>query len=184
MMDSWTLPLIVLAIWLTTGGVVGYKLDRAGQPTTTAISAFVAWPILLSLLSDPHITTGPYATAIREAFQRLAQTLADPIAGDVPWAGELQSLRDSLISADSRMAMVDRLLVDEDPDTESGDELRAARDHAAQEIEAVLAGLVDLRLQIGLYALEGGEQSVQAELRALQARASALSEVRATQWSG
>lgn len=77
--------------------------------------------------------------------------------------------------------MVDRLLDDSDGDTTS---LTQARAHAALEIEAVLSGLSDLRLQIGLAALEGGGQSVQAELAALQARASALSEVHATRWTG
>jgi hypothetical protein len=79
--------------------------------------------------------------------------------------------------------MVDRLLLESD-DSEASQGLLRAREHAATELLAVLSGLADLRIQIGLYALEGGEQSVQAELGALQSRARALSEVRTTRWTG
>ena len=47
----------------------------------------------------------------------------------------------------------------------------------------MLRGLSDLRLQLGLYALDGGAVSIRDELRSLQARASALSEVRSVQRS-
>ena len=182
-MAGWTMPAAVVAVWLIVGAGVGVQLERRGHPGSTALSALVVWPILLSLLQTVPAATGPFSQAITRAFHSLNQTIADPLAADVPWSGELASLHQSLVDADARLAMVDRLLAETD-DSEASQSLQRARTHAASELTAVLSGLTDLRIQIGLYALEGGEQSVQAELGALQARARALSEVRTTRWTG
>ena len=182
-MTGWTAPALVIAAWLVIGAGVGIQLERKGHPSSTAISALVVWPILMSLINTIPTATGPFSEAIQRAFQSLNLTIADPLAADVPWSGELASLHQSLIDADARLAMVDRLLSESD-DSDASKGLHKAREHAATELQAVLAGLADLRIQIGLYALEGGEQSVQAELGALQARARALSEVRTTRWTG
>lgn len=182
-MDGWTLPVAILAAWLAVGAAVGWRLDRAGAPAATAASALVAWPALLPLLGAPAPAgSGPFAARIRDAFAGLARTLADPAAAEVPWDDDLVALRASLVAADGRVALVDRLLDEARGEGAVADDLvalRAARDHAATEIEAVLAGVVQLRLQVGLLALEGSDMPVRARLEELRARAAALSEVRA-----
>lgn len=182
-MAGWTAPALVIAAWLLIGAGVGIQLERRGHPGSTALSALVVWPILMSLMNAAPVAMGPFAESIQRAFHSLNVTIADPLAADVPWSDELASLHQSLIDADARLAMVDRLLAESD-DTDASQGLVRAREHAATELIAVLSGLADLRIQIGLYALEGGEPSVQAELGALQARARALSEVRTTRWTG
>ena len=55
--------------------------------------------------------------------------------------------------------------------------LQAARDKAAAEVEAVLKGLVQLRVQLGLVALAGETGPVRDRLMELSARLTALEEV-------
>ena len=181
-MDGWILPALLLGGWLAAGATIGVRLERAGAAPSTAVSALVAWPLLLPLLSGAPLGAGPLAARIHDAFARLAEAMADPVAAEPPWGDELDRLRDSLLAADARIAMVDRLLRGE-ADGTAASELRLARQHAVDEVEAVLSGLSDLRLQLGLYALDGGAVSIRDELRSLQARASALSEVRSVQRS-
>jgi len=172
---------LILSTWLVIGTLVGVRLERLGHPSSTSVSALVAWPVLLPLMQAAPLPQGPYARDIAAAFTNLQRVLHDPAAGDVPWTGDLAALQSSLAAADARLAMVDRLLGDgDDPDGA----LTQARSTAAEELVAVLRGVDSLRMQVGLYALEGGGQSVQDALRALQARATALSEVRSTRWTG
>lgn len=55
--------------------------------------------------------------------------------------------------------------------------LRRARDHAHQELEAVLSGLLSLRVQLGLFALAGESEPVRERLAELEARVAALAEL-------
>jgi hypothetical protein len=183
-MDGWLLPLCALGVWLAVGVGVGFRLERGGHSAATAASALVAWPALLPLLSAVPTTSassGPFASRIAVAFASLRATVNDPAAGPVPWSGELDALQTSLARADERLGLVDRVLSDADPSDErvrpAVDRLTHARAHAAAEIEGVLAGVVQLRLQVGLLALAGDDHPVRDRLRELAARARALSEV-------
>jgi hypothetical protein len=57
------------------------------------------------------------------------------------------------------------------------DALRRARTSAAAEVEAVLEGIVQLRLQIGLRSLAGNSVPVRERLRDLRARLAAVDEL-------
>ena len=88
--------------------------------------------------------------------------------------------------ADQRLARIDRLLHETQsaPGSRGDASLEAAiarlchaRDHAARELEAVLAGLVSLRIQLGLFALAGESEPVRERLVELEARVAALAEL-------
>jgi hypothetical protein len=55
--------------------------------------------------------------------------------------------------------------------------LRRAREHAHRELEAVLAGLLQLRVQLGLFTLAGESEPVRERLAELEARVAALAEL-------
>jgi hypothetical protein len=93
-------------------------------------------------------------------------------------AEELVALDAALRRADARIATVDRLLGEE---ALRGDPLAAqlerARDFAADEVEAVLRGVVQLRVQVGLVALAGDTVPVRDRMRELAARVRAIEEL-------
>lgn len=160
--------------YLVVGGVVAWRLtDRLGWPGQ--VGAFAAWPVFLPLLAAPVERPGPHSARIRDVFAALEGALRDPAVGDVPWSADLGGLRRALDRADARIALVDRLLGDADPDASLP--LREAREAAADELRAVLDGVVQLRLQIGLAALRGNAASVRDRLSELLARAQAIDEV-------
>jgi hypothetical protein len=181
--SSQVLTVGLATAYVGTGIGVATALTRRGRDTSTAMSALVAWPLLLSLLSAsaPTPTRGPNAQRIAQAFAALEQALADPAAGPVPWSADLSGLREALARADARMGLVDRLLSDShDTDEEvarSMAQLIDARAHAEAEIDAVLSGVAQLRLHIGLAALAGDGASVGDRLRELRARMTALDEL-------
>lgn len=170
--------LLLLAAWLVIGTVVGGALLRRGQPAATALSALAAWPVLLPLLGEGAAAQGPFATRIEGCFAPLRAALADPAAAGVVTNGELVALEAALRHADGRIAMVDRLLAEEalrgDP---LARQLERARGFAADEIEAVLRGVVQLRVQVGLVALAGDTAPVRARLAELSARARVMEEL-------
>ncbi len=175
---------IVATVYLLAGAVVGLALARRGRDAATAAGAVVAWPLLLPLLGTDRRAAGegPMARRIDEAFDALLDTLADPAAADVPFEEDVDDLREALSRVDQRLALVDRLLVQEgestsEPVARSVETLRRARARAASEIEAVLAEVAQLRIQVGLMALAGETVPVVDKLRELRARASALEEV-------
>ena len=84
----------------------------------------------------------------------------------------------ALHAADARVGTVDRMLTDPAiRQAEQGARLVSARQAAAAEVEAVLKGLVQLRVQLGLVALVGETAPVQDRLRELSARLGAIDEV-------
>lgn len=175
---------IVAFLYLAAGFAVATALDRRGHPRSAAVSAVVAWPLLVPLLRDRPASAGhgPLGARIDRTLDALLDTLRDPAAGDVAWVGEVDGLRDALHRADERLALVDRLLAEEPTArdavvTAQLDALRHARARAAAEIEALLAGVVQLRLQIGMLALAGNQAPVRDRLRELHHRASALDEL-------
>ena len=144
------------------------------------VSWLAAWPLMLPLLQEPPPAgQGPLASRIEQVLRNLEQTLGDPLAGDVMWTSDLWELRAALLAADARLALVDRLLAD----TPKGEvdqavsDLRGARAEGQRAIEAVLAEVQQLRLQVGMAALAGGREQLQRRLQDLSARATALSEL-------
>lgn len=180
-------------VYLGLGLVVGVLLTRAGQPSSTALSALVAWPLLLGLLGASRgspSARGPKAQAIARAFGALDELLVQQRdqGVSVHWAGELGDLRRALEAADARIAMVDSILDDlraagPDADSVAADlaALAQARERAASELDAVLGGVHRLRIQVGLLALseirDEAAQAVQQRLRELHARARAIEEI-------
>lgn len=160
------------------GVVVAVLLSRVGHPVATSVSALAVWPLLLPLLTqapEPDAAAGPLAGRIDATFRAMERTLSDPAAEGVPWEGDLRNLELTLVRADARIALVDRLLAD--TPGEAGDGLREARERALAELEVVLEGVVRLRLGVGMLALSGDTSQVRAELDALVARAGALEEL-------
>lgn len=176
-MNATAATLVLVLAWLTLGAVTGVTLARRGQPTSTALTALLAWPVLLPLLGGVP-AGGPFADRIAAAFSALRAALADPSAASVVNPEEIVALEGALRRADARIAMVDRLLQEdalgEDP---LSAQLRRARGHAADEVEAVLRGVVQLRVQVGLVALAGDTLPVRERMRELGARVSALEEL-------
>lgn len=176
-MNATTATLLLLAAWLAIGALTGLTLSRRGQPAATALTAVLAWPVLLPLLGSAP-SAGPFAERIAAAFAALRAALADPAAASVVSTEELVALEAALTRADARIAMVDRLLHE---DALASDPLSAqltrARGHAADEVEAVLRGVVQLRVQVGLVALAGDTLPVRDRMRELGARVSALEEL-------
>ncbi|MCB9684643.1 MAG: hypothetical protein H6735_06385 [Alphaproteobacteria bacterium] len=159
---------------------VAVVLRRRGAEAATASSAVVVWPLLLPMLSDATPPRGPLADRIDSTFAALATALAHPAAAEVDWKADAEGLRTSLHTADARLALVDRLLGDagDDPGLrEEAERLRSARDHAAAEIAAVLAGVGQLRLRLGLLALSGETASIGEQLRRWRDQVAALDEV-------
>jgi hypothetical protein len=178
---------VVLALaWVGTGTVVALRLHRAGASSGTAVAALGAWPLLLGEpepVPEPvQSAQGPLGTRIAGAFAALADALDDPSAGGMASAVELAALRRSLEEADRRLALVDTLLAEAPQDSDPGvshslQRLRRARAHAASEAEAVLSGVLQLRIQVGLLALAGDALPVRERLLELRARVAALDEL-------
>ncbi|MCA9712143.1 MAG: hypothetical protein KDK70_40275, partial [Myxococcales bacterium] len=182
------LGLAVALLYGAIGIAIAVSLARRGAPPATALGALACWPLLLPLLSRPATPRGggPFCARIEEGLQALRRTMADPAAEDVAPPADLDGLVLDLHRADERLAMVDRLLHDvttrpnADPAVHEGlQTLRRARASAAAEVEAVLDGMVQLRLQIGLRSLAGNSVPVRERLRDLRARLAAVDEIAA-----
>ena len=182
-----TLLAALVAAYLLVGVGIALWLERRGMPPGAVIGSLVAWPLLAPLLGgEPPATAkalgesgprGPRADRIDQALDALLDTLADPAAASVGWDDDLTDLRASLHRLDARLALVDRLL-EEEPHAPSAATLRAAREEAQRDIDAVVSEVSELRLQVGLMALAGDGAQVRARLQELCGRASALDELR------
>jgi hypothetical protein len=169
-------------------GVAGAVIaTRRSLGLATALGALVCWPLLLPLLGTGHVSTGgPLATRIAAAVEALRTTLDDPAATSMEGPEDLDGLIAALYRADERLAMVDRLIASVElpgpaPSglTQSLSELHRARSTTAAELEAVLEGLAQLRIQIGLRSLVGHGVPVRERLRDLRARLAAVDELAA-----
>lgn len=180
-MSASTPILVALAVYLVAGVGVGLRLHREGHPPATAVSAFVAWPLLVGLAAtDIGAPAGPYADRIRVTLDQLAESLRQPGAAAVASPEELAGLRRSLLAIDGRIGMVDRILAE--PAVRGSTDpfvgrLADARTRAAAEVEAVLQGAVQLRVQAGLLALLGDTAPVRDRMRELGARVKAIEEI-------
>lgn len=175
--------IVVLAAavaYLVMGLVTAKRFHQDGH-TATAAAAVFTWPLLLpdtDKTPSHRASSGPHGADIRDGLARLAEATRDSGCEGLIDDRELQGIARALNAADARVARVDRLLADPAlADAPEGDRLRAARDQAAAEIRAVLKGLVQLRVQLGLVALVGDTAPVQDRLRELTARLSALDEL-------
>lgn len=176
---------VVLALaWVGAGSLVALRLTRRGAGPGTAIAALGAWPLLLGDPVPPlaPAPSGPLGDRIDGAFRALNAALADPAAEEMASQEDLASLRDALVEADRRLALVDVLLREAPEDGDAGvarslQRLRRARRHAASEAEAVLSGVLQLRIQVGLLALAGDAVPVRERLLELRARVAALDEL-------
>lgn len=157
---------LLLAGWMLVGGGVGLALHRRGHPLPTALAASVAWPMLLDLFGETP--GGPFAA-------RIAAVLA-PLRGLVA-AEEIESLRASLRAADAWVARADALLEPTPAGDPAWEPLRAARVRAVGEMEAVLAEIVRLRVQVGLMDLQADAGAARARLGELRARVRVLEEI-------
>jgi hypothetical protein len=178
------MAMIVGASYVAIGIAVALVLARRRVASTTALMALACWPLLVPLLRRPATVQGdgPFATRIEQSLAELRDTLSDPAADDVDPPADLEGLVADLHRTDRRLAMVDRLLADMPSNTDaeltrSIEALRRARTSAAGELESVLEGIVQLRLQIGLRSLAGNSVPVRERLRDLRARLAAVDEL-------
>lgn len=181
--QSW---MLVLGVWLLVGVGVAAALQRRGEPTATLLAAVPCWPVFLPLFTpgEPRLGEGgPYAPRIAAAFAALAETLREE---PEPVDCDLDGLRGAVRRADRRIARVDRLLAEAEAHPEAGVQaqvaaLRAARLRAAEEIEAVLAEVVRIRIQVGMVALHQEATPVRTRLAELAVRVRALEELNAVE---
>lgn len=170
------------ATYVVVGATVAWLLGRRGVRSAVAVSALGCWPLLLPLLSaGPEVaSTGPLSDRIGRCAEELRNTMADPRAENVVVVEDLDELVADLHRADQRVGMVDALVADvraSSGDAPGLEALLSARIRAAAEVEAVLEGMVELRLSIGLRSLAGNSVPVQERLGDLRARLGALNEI-------
>ncbi|MCA9686182.1 MAG: hypothetical protein KC457_28690 [Myxococcales bacterium] len=136
---------------------------------------------------------GPYAVRIDGCLSALHHTLhEEPLRSASPVGYEqIDKLGAALHRADRRLARIDRLIDETEIQRRQigGDEvgvalvaealasLRRAREHSRAELDAVLAGLLQLRVQLGLYTLAGEGEGVRERLAEIEARVAALAEL-------
>lgn len=177
-MNASSLVLLLGLVYLLVGAGIGGNLLRRGLPRGAAASALVAWPLLLGSADGRAAGRGPYAARIHRGLADLQGALTEPAVSGLVEAEELQSVLRALLAADARVAVVDGLLADPAiREATDGPRLAAARERAGAEIEAVLKGLVQLRVQLGLVALAGETAPVRSRLAELGARVKALDEL-------
>jgi hypothetical protein len=197
-----TITLALVLGYLGAGLAAGVRLARRGHALGLVASAVIGWPLLAGVLFGPAIVptrkpiAGPFAARIGLGLTSLRRSLIEahgesPIELASP--AQLNSLELALRQADDRVASVDRLIAELEsgpgsqsltPEFEraratSLASLRLAREHAADELEQVLAMLLQVRVQIGLQALSGPATvaPVRERLAELEARVAALAEL-------
>lgn len=190
--------------YLGIGAAMAWHFGRRGHGLGTSTAALACWPLLIGLIgrAPPNreldlgtpLEPGPNRARIDACVAGLRHgahdELGEPLAGaplsSLIGPAQLDNLAKSLHRADHRLARIDRLLhetksqphIARDAGVEAAiARLCHARDHAARELEAVLAGLVSLRIQLGLFALAGESEPVRERLAELEARVAALAEL-------
>ena len=175
-------------LYVALGAASATLLARRGHPPAVALGAIACWPLFVPLLGrapEPR-GAGPLHARIVAVVAALREAMRDPCAAGLHLPEDLDLLVDQLHRADERLAMVDRLLASTAADAGRAPgvaqgiaQLRRARAATAAEIEAVLDGVVQLRLQIGLRSLAGNSFPVQERLRDLRSRLAAIDELAA-----
>lgn len=185
--------------YLGAGAALAWHLGRRGHGLGVTTSALACWPLLIGLVGrvppdaelrfESRPSPGPNTARIDACVRNLSEGLAETVeAGGARLIdpAQLDKLADALHRADERIARVDRLLREaeaerelvHDPSVDAAiSSLRRAREHAHRELEAVLAGLLQLRVQLGLFTLAGESEPVRERLAELEARVAALAEL-------
>ena len=181
--------------YLGVGAAMAWHFGRRGHGLGTSTAALACWPLLIGLVgrAPPNrdldlgipIEPGPNRARIDACVMGLRHGAQEEFAGaPLIEPAQLDKLAKSLHRADHRIARIDRLLHETKTPLASDAgldaaiaRLRHARDHAARELEAVLAHLVSLRIQLGLFALAGESEPVRERLAELEARVAALAEL-------
>ena len=181
--SDWYAPTFAM-IYVVMGISTSATMIRRGQRLSLALPALVCWPLLLGLLQTEWKARlqGPLHEAITHATQNLRTALSEPGAAGLVESTEIEMLEESMLKADARIATVDRLLQEQGTTQISRiqdgyTQLAAARARAFDELQAVIDGTVQLRLQIGLRSLAGSGPAVQDRMLELEARVRALSEL-------
>ncbi len=185
MSEATSLPTLWIAIgcaYLVAGTWIALRLTRRGVSRSAAWTALGCWPLMLPLLGERTARSrpGPLAGRIARCTEDLRSTMADPAAADIVVVDDLDDLVADLERADERLGMVDALVADIGGSGTAApalETLRRARQRAAAEVEAVLEGMVELRVSIGLRSLAGNTVPVQERLIDLRARLGALDEI-------
>lgn len=183
------LALLLLGAYAALGLLAAGLLAHRGVAPGTAAAAVVGWPFFVHTLVPteapprpaPSACAGPLHADIDLTFDRL-EDAARRVEVNVQGLVELTALRRALHVADTRVAVVDRILAEDDAPgsgqlAESLVRLRARRDRSVREIRDVLDEIARLRVQLGMLALSGDTMSLQDGIRALVARVKALDEV-------
>jgi hypothetical protein len=171
--------------WVVAGVGVALVLHRRGQPAATALAALVVWPVLLPLVwASPAVAAGgPNAGRIEATAAAVRATLREAGGADEALLAALGGLVRALHEADARVGRVDALLaapsiVEDHPGVQRArTQLVDGRRRALDEIDAVLAELVQLQLQVGLQALAGAPRDLSDRIASLEGRIRALHEV-------
>lgn len=187
--------------YLGVGAAMAWHFGRRGHGLGTSTAALACWPLLLGLVGRPapsgeielgnSSVHGPNHTRIDTCVAGLRHGVREEFGDAFRGApliepAQLDKLATALHRADHRLARIDRLLhettsqrqVESDAGLQAAvARLRRARDHAASELEAVLAALVSLRIQLGLFALAGESEPVRERLGEIEARVAALAEL-------
>jgi hypothetical protein len=173
--DSAAACMLALFTYLTLGLLFSAYASRRGQEPLVVLGGVVAWPLLLPAVTQGERKQGgPLAARIEHVFVALTAVLEELDADG--WGAELALLKSALCRTDRRLDMVDRLLVDVG-DSAALTPLKEARAQAEADLEAVLAEVVALRVQVGLHTLAGDADAVRRQLSTLVARARALEEI-------
>jgi hypothetical protein len=180
------LALGLLGAYGLVGAGVAWHCRRQAMGWATALGALVCWPLLLTAFGRTETRSlGPLGPRIARSVAALRSTLEDPAAAPVDGPDDLEGLVSALGRADERLALVDRLIESVTPErtpasgalAQSLADLQRARANVAAEVEAVLEGLAQLRIQIGLRSLAGDGVPVRERLRDLRARLAAVDEL-------
>jgi hypothetical protein len=187
--------------YLGVGAAMAWHFGRRGHGLATSTAALACWPLLIGLVGrappsrdldlGAPLEPGPNRARIDACVTGLRQGLQEQLGDTMLGAPliettQIDKLAKSLHRADHRLARIDRLLLETKSarHVSSDHALEAAiarlchaREHAAHELEAVLAGLMSLRIQLGLFALAGEAEPVRERLVELEARVAALAEL-------
>lgn len=181
-------------------------LDLIGRAPTRDVDASLHAAMAVRRQPPPPRERGRQQARIKACVEALREAMADEALREsaaLVDPGQLARLVDVLHRVDRRLDRIDALITDAErqrhalghalgdaPATsgasasdsgrlldEALTDLRRARDDSRAAFEAVLGGLVSLRVQLGLFALAGDAAPVRERLADLEARVAALAEI-------
>ncbi|MEN0061536.1 MAG: hypothetical protein AAGA48_05260 [Myxococcota bacterium] len=161
----------LLGVLYTLAGVFfAVRLHGRGHGLPVSGASLLAWPLFVPLLTEgPRPSRGPLADRIEQTFDQLRGALQDPAATVVRADLDLTAVQEALHAMDRRLAFVDGLISDSEA-TETQARLTAARMETVSAIEGLLKEIHDLRLLVGLLALEGEPEVIRVRWQGLVER--------------